>query len=77
VKIFQSKINGELFLAYDVFTKTDRIEIQPSLTEASYLSFMYEDEHSLGVLIETSKGYAGIFKSMDKIYKSAVYIGEI
>jgi hypothetical protein len=79
MKIFQSRINGELFIAYEVYRKDTHIKLTPTNINAqdSWFSCLVTDDINLGVLIETRDGYAGIFKSFDSLYRQAEYVGEL
>jgi hypothetical protein len=70
MRIYQSRLNGELFLAYEVFRQVrHKSEVHRAL-------IMIEDVF-VGVLIECRTGYMGIFKSFEVLDRQCEFIGEL
>jgi hypothetical protein len=70
VRVYQSKLNGELLLAYEVYTYAGCL-----LDEESSISCIAEVP--IGFLVECRTGYVGIFKSFEVLERQCEFIGEL
>lgn len=75
MKIFQSKLNGEILIAYEVYRKSESLETQ--LLGGQWECSIREQDIVLGILIEYKNGYVGLFKSWDVLYRQCEYVGEL